>query len=272
MKIIFSRKGFDSSFGGIASPILEDGTMISFPIPSSGDKDTYSDLFYNGESYRKILKDLGYKGGSHCHLDPDLHQGRRKERIEGWVPAFGQAGGPTTYLRNIGVKEGDIFLFFGNYHFVEKINGKYRFVKGTGDFYKDNDIQIIWGYLQVGEILETEVEQRKLWWHPHSSSDRAGKKTNIIFTANKKLSLDEKKPGAGILTYDKKRVLTLEGCSKATWIRNEVYDLKHIDIIKSRKNSAKNPHQAIYYAGIWQELGLKESRECTEWAKMILAD
>lgn len=33
MKIILSRKGFDSANGGIVSPIFEDGTMISFPIP-----------------------------------------------------------------------------------------------------------------------------------------------------------------------------------------------------------------------------------------------
>ncbi|WP_418483231.1 hypothetical protein [Dysosmobacter sp.] len=34
MKIILSRKGFDSANGGIVSPIFEDGTMVSFPIPS----------------------------------------------------------------------------------------------------------------------------------------------------------------------------------------------------------------------------------------------
>ena len=39
MKIILSRKGFDSANGGIVSPIFEDGAMISFPIPSN-DVDT----------------------------------------------------------------------------------------------------------------------------------------------------------------------------------------------------------------------------------------
>jgi hypothetical protein len=33
MKIILSRKGFDSTSGGVPSPIFEDGTMISLPIP-----------------------------------------------------------------------------------------------------------------------------------------------------------------------------------------------------------------------------------------------
>ena len=270
MKIIISRKGFDSSYGGIASPIFEDGTMISFPIPSPSDKDTFDDLSYKDVSYTKILKNLGYKGGKHCHVDPDLDCSRRKEKIKGWVPGFGQAGAATTYLRNIGVKEGDIFLFFGNYHFVEEDNGRFRFTKKTGDFYKDNDLQIIWGYLQVGEILETEEQQKKMWWHPHGCESRTGRDTNVIYKASETLSFDSKMPGAGLLTFDKKRVLTLEGCTKATWKRNEVYDLRHID--GNRKNMAKNPRQGIYYAGIWQELGLKESRECTNWAKRIILD
>ena len=46
MKVILSRKGFDSSNGGIVSPIFEDGSMISVPIPSK-DKDQFSDLQYN---------------------------------------------------------------------------------------------------------------------------------------------------------------------------------------------------------------------------------
>ena len=37
MKIILSRKGFDSKFGGMASPILPDGTLLSLPIPSNDD-------------------------------------------------------------------------------------------------------------------------------------------------------------------------------------------------------------------------------------------
>ena len=35
-------------------------------------------------------------------------------------------------------------------------------------------------------------------------------------------------------------------------------------------SSAKNPSEGIYYAGIWQELGLVESEECTAWAKTIV--
>ena len=43
MKIILSRKGFDSSNGGIPSPIMPDGTLISMPIPAK-EKVSYTDI------------------------------------------------------------------------------------------------------------------------------------------------------------------------------------------------------------------------------------
>ena len=267
MKIILSRKGFDSANGGIVSPIFEDGTMVSFPIPSD-DEDTYDSLYYNGIQYSQILRDLRYKGRDHCHLDPDLDLGRRRERIDGWFPAFGQRNAAAAYLKNIGVAQGDIFLFFGNFHFVEYQNGTYRYLRDRSDFYRGKDLQVIWGYLQVGKIISAPEEQRKVWWHPHSSNGRADNSTNVIFKAAERLSLDKSKPGAGVLRFDKKRVLTLKGATKATWARNEVYDETHI--YGKRSNCAKNPDRGLYYAGIWQELGLKESDACTEWARNIL--
>lgn len=60
MKVILSRKGFDSANGGIVSPILEDGAMISFPIPSP-DANTFFELEYNGIPYAQLLHDLKYK-------------------------------------------------------------------------------------------------------------------------------------------------------------------------------------------------------------------
>lgn len=268
MKTILSRKGFDSANGGIVSPIFDDGSLVSLPIPSN-DADTYSDFSYDGMSYETILKDLHYKSGKwHCHADPDLDQERRNKPIEGWVPAFGQINSSASYLRNIGVKEGDVFLFFGNFHLVEKHDGKLRYVRRTGDFYKDRDIQVIWGYLQVGEILETAEDQEKLWWHPHAKGFRPSERTNIIFKATERLSFDPDKPGAGLLPFEKKRVLTLEGSSKATWKRNQVYDTGRI--CGNRRNSARHPETGIYYAGIWQELGLKESDKCIEWTKSII--
>lgn len=74
MKVILSRKGFDSSCGGQASPILPDGTLLSLPIPSN-DVHKYSELSWGCLSYLDIIKQLKHKTTlnerSHCHLNPD---------------------------------------------------------------------------------------------------------------------------------------------------------------------------------------------------------
>lgn len=267
MKVILSRKGFDSANGGIVSPILNDGTMISLPIPSN-DSDSYADLAYQGVPYQKILSDLKYKGGWNCHLDPDLDQERRITKIDEWIPAFGQIDASASYLKNIGIAEGDLFLFFGNFHCVNCDDGMFRYVRKTGNFYKDKDLQVIWGYLQIGRIIDTPVDQEKLWWHPHSIKSRTSNKTNLIITSSERLSFAPEMPGAGLLKFDKKRVLTAENANKATWTKNDVYDINQI--LAKRKNMAKDPETGIYYAGIWQELGLVESENCEAWAQSIV--
>lgn len=271
MKVILSRKGFDSANGGIVSPILEDGTMISFPIPSP-DVHTFSELECNGIPYDQLLHDLNYKEtryGVHCHIDPDLNADRWKLKPAGWFPAFGQISSSASYLKHIGVAPGDIFLFFGNFHRIAKgQNDSYHYLRHTGDFYRDSDLQVIWGYLQVGEILSTPEQQKTAPWHPHSIPERTCIPTNVIYKASGHLSFAPAFPGAGILPFAKKRVLTLYGASKGTWKKNPVYDKNNI--LSNRKNNAKDPRTGIYYAGIWQELGLKESDACTAWCKDLL--
>ncbi len=270
MKIILSRKGFDSANGGIASPIMEDGTLISFPIPSD-DKDSFEDLIYWGQSYAKILQDLNYKENSqyfNCHVDPDLTIDRRKSEIDNWQPIFGQIGSSAIYLmETVKVEEDDLFLFFGNFHKVECVDDKYQYIKKIGDFYYDNDLQVIWGYLQIGKIIKDPEEQRKYSWHPHSIENRVKEKSNVMFVARDKLSFNENMPGAGTLKFRKDRVLTAKNCNKATWVGRSIYDVD--SIIGNRKNSSKIT-DGIYYAGIWQELGLKQTLECEEWAKSII--
>jgi hypothetical protein len=266
MKVILSRKGFDSSNGGIPSPIMEDGQLIPFPIPSC-DLDRYDDLYYKDDSYQKLVSDLKYKGGATCHVDPDLTLNNRKKEIKGWCPVFGQINSSSMYLQSsVGVAEGDLFLFFGNYHFVEKSGEKYRFVKKTDDFYKDRDIQLIWGYLQVGKIITKKEDFLKYSWHPHANEERICNPSNVMFVAREKLSFNENMSGAGVFKYDEKRVLTAKGCNKATWIKNIVYDVN--SVVGNRKNSCATD-SGIYYAGIWQELGLKETKECEDWAKSL---
>ena len=99
-KIIFSRKGFDSSTGGMPS-YKRDETLISFPIPSQiNTLTTYNDL-----NLGKDIQDLSnnkIKSTDTCHFDPNLDYGE-----------FGQVGAAQTHLKNNNVKVGDLFLFWG---------------------------------------------------------------------------------------------------------------------------------------------------------------
>lgn len=102
MKLVFSRKGFDSTYGGVASPIVA-GRPLSLPIPGQhGEQTTYDDLAL-GETVTDLT--CSRIGGTHpCHDDPMFADGHC------WL---GQSGAAQGHLRKQGVGEGDVFLFFG---------------------------------------------------------------------------------------------------------------------------------------------------------------
>ena len=109
MRIILSRKGFDSAAGGGPSPIVPDGSRygrpISLPIPDSKGlaRTTYADLGL-GEEVRTATR--GRIGpNALAHHDPMF-------RPDGTC-VFGQCGGAQTHLARNGVGPGDVFLFFG---------------------------------------------------------------------------------------------------------------------------------------------------------------
>ena len=123
MKIVFSRKGFDSAAGGGASPIVG-GVPLSLPIPAgTASRTTYGDLGL-GEHAAKASR--GKLGASDlCHHDPMFR--------EDGTCVFGQVGAAQTHLANQGVGVGDIFLFFGLFREEETGESHHR----------------IFGYLEV---------------------------------------------------------------------------------------------------------------------------
>jgi hypothetical protein len=217
MKIILSRKGFDSGSGGFPSPIMPDGTLLTMPIPEKS-KVYYEELIYNGLNYNEILSGLRKNKNqffSTCHLDPDIRKDVFKpnydiNREKNWKPAFGQKDASLRHLMNQGVEVGDLFLFFGLFKQAEFVDGKYQFVKGA------KEKHVIWGYLQIGEILNNPTKQKYPWLGRHPHLDRT-EPLNSIFVACDKLSWDKDLPGAGLLNYKDSLVLTKEGLSTSRW-------------------------------------------------------
>jgi Nucleotide modification associated domain 3 len=166
MKIILSRKGFDTKAGGVPSPILPDKTLLSFPIPTdSSSKIKYDDISANGESVGKIVEDLSnrkIKRHHFAHLDPDLNASAYPRRPN-WRPLFGAGSAAHSHLKKHGVAVGDVFLFFGWFRQTEIVNGTYRFVRSAPD------LHIIFGWLQIGAIVATEKDAVIPWakYHHH---------------------------------------------------------------------------------------------------------
>lgn len=201
MKIIFSRKGFDSGYGGVASPIFEDGSFVSLPIPSRFGR-PLADISFRGLRLGDLVHTLTggrHHAKTHVHLDPDLHYGSTP-RIEGWKPAFGQVSSALTHLKNQAVDVGDIFLFFGWFRKV-KAHGK-QFNYET----EAPDIHSMFGWLQVGEVLEvtqgTQARLKHRWLaeHPHVAHAPSIGSPNRIYIASDVLTIEGKRsalPGGG---------------------------------------------------------------------------
>ncbi|MAY36916.1 MAG: hypothetical protein CMN84_12535 [Spongiibacteraceae bacterium] len=192
MKIILSRKGFDSSAGGCPSPILPDGRLLSLPIPDPQSPVTYDDI----NLPTNIVSDLtGGKisGRDGAHLDPDVLPESTKKRQAGWRPLFGQFGAAQSHLRNQGVGPGDLFLFFGLFRHAEYKDGRWQWSKTPPK-------HVLWGWLQIAEIWPAETTRLPRWARSHPHAGRGDLAGNTLYLASRQLELPglaHPLPGAG---------------------------------------------------------------------------
>ncbi len=209
MRLILSRKGFDSQSGGCPSPIFPDGTLYSLPIPYDPSEITYADLWHGNTNIGGVVADLtGNPAGANvpAHLDPDINYAAYP-RQEGWCPLFGQSGAAQGHLDNQGVQIGDLFLFFGLFRKVEKTSGRWRFVKDAPE------LHILWGWLQIGKIRKVDkLAKNELPWtryHPHRHPSRGKDPTNTLYIASEALNLGGGPitPGAGCFSEFHERLI-----------------------------------------------------------------
>ena len=219
MKLILSRKGFDSSAGGVASPILPDGSLFSLPIPQASATICYRDL-EGPAPVARLVEDLTrgkISGDSGCHLDPDLLSGT-VSRARGWRPLFGQCGAAQGHLNNQKVEPGDLFLFFGWFRQVRQQKGHWRFRPGSPN------LHVLYGWFQIGEILDLAVHPtgKQAWMAYHAHCDGKQRGNNTLFVASKELCLPGLKqpfPGAGLFPkFHANLCLTRPGSNRSTWL------------------------------------------------------
>ncbi|MGB9667145.1 MAG: hypothetical protein ACPL2N_07520 [Candidatus Cryosericum sp.] len=225
MKVILSRKGCDSGYGGWASPVLPDARMLSLPIPAGNGPVAYDELSVgDGRSYLDVMRDLrrGHGGrvilshgvwtlaqeGIRAHLDPDLAASVVR-RLPGWRGMLGQANAASSHLLKHQVGPGDLFLFFGRFRHTTDTDGRLSF--GS-----EGDMHAIFGYLLIGEVWEGSLATQFPAWaraHPHVQEcflDAPAYKHNQIFVAAPVLP-GTAIPGWGRFLWDERLRLTRGG-------------------------------------------------------------
>lgn len=206
-KIILSRKGYDDQYGGKPSPILPDGTMLSFPIPILDSEENglqSHELTFEDKTLSEYFAALGHKTTKHKHhVDPDIYGFSGKQPMG----TFGQAGAALGHLDNQKVGEGDIFLFFGT--FCKTIYHEEQL-----QYEKMHPVHAMFGYLVVDKRVNmNEIDEKtELFWlksHPHyinrNIEDYA--KANAIFIGS----------DHGYFRFSDRLQLTKPGYLKSYW-------------------------------------------------------
>jgi hypothetical protein len=200
MKLVLSRKGFDSSTGGVPSPIFPDGSMVSLPIPDKTSAITYGDILHKGVPLAPLIEHLtSGRIAPHyrAHLDPDV-VAPALVRQPGWQPLFGQTGAAQGHLKNHCVGAGDLFLFFGLFRRLEDQAKNLWWAADAAPCH------VLWGWLQVAEVIQIDqLSAETMKWaryHPHFQ--RRGGANNTLYISRKRLMLAQQNcadiPGAGV--------------------------------------------------------------------------
>ena len=207
MKIILSRKGFDSACGGVASPILPDGQMVSLPIPEprpGSESRRFREIrAADGINVGTLVRDLTrgkVRATDRAHLDPDL-AAASVARLPGWKPLFGQTGAAERHLQNQGIGPGDIFLFYGWFRPCVRVRGRYLQVPDAPHRH------VLYGWLQVERRLSAHQPETWPAWaagHPHCQPEPY-RALDSIYVSTDRLELpglSHDLPGGGLFgTY-----------------------------------------------------------------------
>lgn len=284
IKVILSRKGFDSVAGRSPSPYFKDeGRLLSLPIPEENNKNTintgktYSDLYFDEQhSYLDIMKQLDIKGfdNKYVHLDPDINSSVLAHRDDNWNGIFGQSSNSQAHLKNQGVKVGDLFLFFGWFREAVEVKNQFKFIPGT-------DKHIIWGYLQVGEIENISNTGEYPDWkceHPHYYY--RNRKNNTAYIASKSLSIKSDCKGHGVFKFKDALVLTdLTQTNRSIWKLPKYFHLSegtkmshHESLLTPKLKPVwelEENHCRLHSVGRGQEFVIDGDDRIISWVKSI---
>jgi hypothetical protein len=216
VKLIFSRKGFDSQYGRVPSPILPDGSLQTFPIPSAHGR-PLRDISCGSHALHKLAEDLtrgAVNANTSVHLDPDLQAGSVSRR-SGWRPSLGQVAAAQQHLRKQGVGPGDVFLFFGWFRHAEQVGGRWQYVREAPG------VHALFGWLQVGSMHKVGDGPSPDWLHDHPHVQHAARigMDNTVYVAGDSVAGSAGSlPAAGTFKdWGPDLQLTAQGATRSIW-------------------------------------------------------
>lgn len=228
-RIILSRKGFDSSWGGRPSPIMPNGELLSLPIPESPQyhwklRDRYAHIRYGSHRLDKVLRKIGAPSFEYAHVDPDLRP-EAKPRDPDWRRAFGQSDRAQGHLRNEIVGVGDLFLFYGWFRRVRQERKRWK--------YFGHHLHVIFGWLHIGRLVMvgTDLIPDFLDDHPHGMLP-SYTQPDALYIASEGFRIEGRAmAGAGVFpTHQTILELTATGRSRSIWrLPSGFVDLSSLD-------------------------------------------
>jgi len=272
VRIILSRKGLDSGVCDLNNLLLTDANnkqhLIMIPIPSKNGKDSYDNLSLSqdknvsnvAKSYLSQSKIISRE--SLCHADPNIINFYNEPVFLG---SIGQVDQSQSHLKNKNIKEGDLIIFFGVFN-----NGSVK--KANLEVQKNNPKHIMFGYMQIGEIIETnnlkrnreEIEKQYPWItkQPHWNGYEH-RKNNCIYVASENCSFDNTIKGFGVFEFNENLILTRDNDNCLThW--NLPKELSGLEISYHSTKSHKDGYFQSACRG--QEFVIEENKKAEEWA------
>jgi len=279
MRIILSRKGWDSTAGGRPNLIFDDtGEMIMLPIPESRGAFTCAGLRLSRDekfndrlhaalsAYNPLVSDNGCK----CHPDPNIVNLFGRDNFRG---SIGQVDQSQSHLHNQGIKKGDVFVFFGLFRHASLGDDGRLTIK------PERSKHSMFGYLQIGEVIfpqcigekeREDYEHRYSWlsdqphWNDEKYKDK--KANNCIYVAAERCSFNKTLRGWGTFSYDHELDLTMGGCEQRThWDIPEKLKGLNITYCKGMINN-----KYFKAAARGQEFVIEDDEKAAEWAEELI--
>lgn len=278
MEVILSKKGFDTAHGGSPS-IIDGNNLYSIPVPACNELYRYSDLklqdgrktvenmFDAVKPYYKSIYENGkskpFTAYTTCHPDPNLTNYFESANFLG---SLGQQGTAQSHLEKQNVGIGDLFIFFGWFNHVQ-----------DGKFLKSKGKHVIFGYLQVGEIIYTQglnkaarrdYENKYPWLERHPHWNDNSYTNNCIYVATPFCSFDKSIKGYGTFAYSPKLDLT---SPTATTMREwHIPALANLSISSMGGRKVAPDGTITLPQTFGQEYVIEESDKATQWAEDLI--